>query len=57
MSRGGKRPGSGRKATGKASVTVAFRVSLDTKEKLESLKKQGINIRQKFEDLIKELAE
>ena len=53
---GGFRPGSGRKASGKATTTVAFRVSLETKEKMNELKERGVDVREKFEDLVKELA-
>lgn len=54
---GGFRPGSGRKASGKASTTVAFRVSPETKEKMDKLKEDGVDVRRKFEELVKELAD
>ena len=57
MSSGGRRPGAGRKATGKATTTVAFRVSQETKKKIVELKARGIDVRALFEDMIKGLAE
>lgn len=56
MSSGGKREGAGRKPrTGAATTTVAFRVSQETKTKMDWLKGRGVDIRAKFEDLVRSL--
>lgn len=44
MSRGGARPGAGRKAVGGAKVTYTVRVTPRTREILREMKDEGISI-------------
>ena len=44
MSRGGARPGAGRKAVGGAKVTYTVRVTPATREVLRAMKEAGISI-------------
>ena len=44
MSRGGARPGAGRKAVNGAKVTYTVRVTLITREILREMKAEGISI-------------
>lgn len=55
--RGGFRPGAGRKASGEPTATVAFRVGISTKEKMERLKAAGVDVRELFEQTIDKAAE
>lgn len=54
-SRGGARPGAGRKALPEGDVrrTVSFRVAPETLAALETLRGQGVNVGRLFDDFVR----
>lgn len=52
-SRGGKRPGAGRKKTGIATTTITLRVTPELKSDLRTQAQlEGVSIRQLLEDML-----
>lgn len=56
MSRGGARPGAGRKDAPVLTKTIAFRVDAATAENYEALKEAGVDVRAVFVKTIARLA-
>lgn len=54
--RGGARPGSGRKAAATKKVTISFRVTEATHDKIQELREAGVDITGELEKLVERLA-
>lgn len=54
--RGGARPGSGRKMGKEQKVTISFRVTEATHDKIQELREDGIDITGELEKLVARLA-
>lgn len=54
--RGGARPGAGRKASPAKKVTISFRVSIETHDKIQKLREDGVDINKHLEMMIALLA-
>lgn len=54
--RGGARPGSGRKAAATKKVTISFRVTEATHDKIQKLREDGVDINKHIEMMIALLA-
>lgn len=54
INRGGARPGSGRKAAKEKKVTISFRVTEETRDKIQKLRETGYNVNRGLERAVSE---
>ena len=53
--RGGARPGSGRKPATEKKITISFRVTRETHDRIQALRKEGIDITGELDRMVREL--
>ena len=52
--RGGARQGAGRKAAGSKKVTISFRVTEETRDKIQELRRNGVDVNSILQALVKD---